>query len=306
MDVLARVIPFFLLIGLGAVIARLKLMDVAGARALAAYVFWVAFPALLIHSLAAMPPPDAALGAGLAAYAVGATAPLFVALLVGRLAKWDRPTRGGTAMASATTNTAFLGAPLAAALFGQAASAPASAVVAIDCTVIMALATAALRSAAEGTSAWRAAAKTLRNPLVAAALIGGALWLSGFALPAPLDLTLGMLRATASPVGLVALGIVIGLEAGRPSRRDSAALGLVLMLKLALAPALVWILIGMTDATPLFRATATLLAACPTAVSVFIQTRAYGAFERGGALAVVLTTVGAAITLPILGAMLQP
>src|SRR5688572_20868336 len=152
MDVLARVIPFFLLIGLGAAIARLRLVDLGGARALSTYVFWVAFPALLIHSLASMPPPDAAMGAGLAAYTAGATAPLVVALLVGRAAGWERQTRGGAAMASATTNTAFLGAPLAAALFGQAAVAPAAAVVAIDCTVIMALATAALRSAAEGSS----------------------------------------------------------------------------------------------------------------------------------------------------------
>jgi predicted permease len=97
------------------------------------------------------------------------------------------------------------------------------------------------------------------------------------------------------------------MEAGqRPSGREGAALGLIMVLKLLLAPALVWVLVGLTDATPLFRATATLLAACPTAVSVFIQTRAYGAFERGGALAVVLTTFGAAISLPILGAVLIP
>ena len=63
MDVLARVIPFFLMIGVGVVAARVRLISMDGARALSAYVFWIAFPALLIHSLAARPRPEPQLAA---------------------------------------------------------------------------------------------------------------------------------------------------------------------------------------------------------------------------------------------------
>lgn len=306
MDVLARVIPFFMLVAVGVVLGRVSLVDLAGARALSAYVFWVAFPALLIHSLSAMAPPDAAMAAGLAAYAVGVSAVLALALVAGRLMGWSRPARAGTAMASINANTAFLGAPLSVALFGAAAQGPSAALVAIDCTLIMALGTAMVRGAADDSSLWKAAAKTLRNPLVVAALIGAGLSFAGLRLIAPLETALGMLRATASPVGLVALGIVVGLEAGHGAREDAAPVSLAVAFKLLLAPVLVWLLVGLTEADPMFRATATLLAACPTAVHVFIQTRTYGVFARGGAMAVVLSTIGAAISLPILGAALIP
>lgn len=304
MDVLVRVIPFFLLIGCGVAAARARLIELAGARALSAYVFWIAFPALLVHSLAQMPRPGADMAAGLAAYAVGAVAPLAGTLLIGRALGWERKTRGGAAMAAVSGNTAFLGAPLAVSLFGAAAQAPAAAVVAIDCTIIMALASGVLRGAADNVSLWRAAGKTLQNPLVVAALVGAGLCFAKVAIPKPIEQTLGMLRATASPVGLVALGVVVGLEAGRPTGRDGAAIGVAMAGKLLIAPVLVWLLVGLTDAAPMFRATATLLAACPSAVNVFIQTRTYGAFERGGALAVVLSTIAAAASLPLIGGAL--
>src|SRR5438128_12322802 len=104
MDVLARVIPFFLLIGVGALAARTKLLDVAAARALSAYVFWIAFPALLVHSLATMPVPETAMAGWLAAYALGAGAALPLAILAGRALGWEREARGGAAMASVTGN----------------------------------------------------------------------------------------------------------------------------------------------------------------------------------------------------------
>jgi hypothetical protein len=304
MDVLARVIPFFLMIGVGVVAARARLITLDGARALSAYVFWIAFPALLVHSLAAMPRPEPQLAASLSAYALGAALPLFLALIVGRLLKWPREQRAGAGMASVGGNTAFLGAPLAASLFGAAASVPAAAVVAVDCTIIMVIATFTLRSAAgEG---WRATLKTTAgNPLVIAALIGITLCLAGLAPPRPIDEALGFLRATASPVGLVALGVVVGLEFGKMQRADTGATLLAVAFKLALAPALVWLFTGLVGAEPLFRATATLLAACPTAVNVFIQTRTYGVFARGGAMAVVIATLIAAASLPLIGGALR-
>jgi predicted permease len=301
MDVLARVIPFFLMIGVGIVASRARLISMDGAKALSTYVFWIAFPALLVHSLAAMPRPEAALARSLAAYAVSAAAPLFVALLVGRMLRWPREQRAGAGMASIGGNTAFLGAPLAVSLFGVEAAVPAAAVVAVDCTVIMAIATFTLRGAA-GEGWKKTLATTAGNPLVIAALVGLGLCLTGYDPVRPVNDALGMLRATASPVGLVALGAVIGLEFARPANADAAATATSVAFKLVLAPALVWLATGIAGAEPLFRATATLLAACPTAVNVFIQTRAYGVFARGGAMAVVLASLVAAVSLPLIGA----
>lgn len=304
MDVVLRVIPFFLLIAVGAAVARARLIDLAGARALSAYVFWVAFPALLVHSLSHAPAPDAALGISLAAYGVAATAPLFLVLILGRALGWSREARAGAGMASVVTNTAFLGAPLAVSLFGPAAAAPAAAVVAVDCTLIMAIASGTLRSAS-GDGSWKkTAALTATNPLVIAALTGLAMSYTQVLAPGPLDQVLATLRATASPVGLVALGVVIGLEFGRPARGESAPVATAVVFKTLLVPALVFAATPLVGADPMFRSVATLLAACPTAVSVFIQTRTLNVFARGGALAVVLATLVTIVTLPLLGGML--
>ena len=68
---------------------------------------------------------------------------------------------------------------------------------------------------------------------------------------------------------------------------------------------LVWIALGLVGASAEARATATLLAACPTAVNVFIQTRAFGVFARGAAEAVVAGTVLSALTLTLIAHFLS-
>jgi predicted permease len=51
---------------------------------------------------------------------------------------------------------------------------------------------------------------------------------------------------------------------------------------------------------PIARATVTLLAACPTAVNVFIQTRALDVFARGAAQAVIAGTILSLLSLTVL------
>jgi hypothetical protein len=116
-------------------------------------------------------------------------------------------------------------------------------------------------------------------------------------LPGPIDLPLSWLAATASPVALVALGGLIGRERERPGPDDVAPLALTLTLKLLVAPLLVWSALGLAGIEPPVRATLTLLAACPTAVNVFIQTRALDIYARGAALAVIMGAVISAASL---------
>lgn len=305
MEVLSRVIPFFLLIGLGAGVARARLIDLAGGRALSAYVFWIAFPALLIHSLSHAPAPTGSMAVSLGLYAVAMAAPLVLPLVAGRLLGWTKEEGRGAGMAAICGNTAFLGAPLAVSLFGGQAAAPASAMVAVDCTLIMLIGTAALRSASGDGSWGRIARLTATHPLVIAALIGLAMSYAGLVAPGPIDQALATLRATASPVGLVALGVVMGLEAGAfvPSEAQPVAVGV--LAKTVTAPVLVWLATGLGPVDPVFRNTATLLAACPTAVNVFVQTRALNVFAKGGAMVVVAATLVTVVTLPLLGALLS-
>lgn len=304
MDVALQLAPFFVLIVCGVLAARTRRMDLAAARALSTYVFWIAAPALLLHSLATTPAPDARMGLGLAAYSVGLLVVLGLVVVAGRLLGWTRDERAGAGCASMAGNIPFLIVPFALSLFGRGAAGPVAALLAVDSLVIVPVVAAMLRSAKGEESWFHAARASLANPLIIAPLIGAAMSYAGFAFLGPVDNVLAVLAATASPVGLVALGVVVGLEIGRPAPGETAPVLVAMLGKLVLAPVLVWFATGLVGVTGEMRACATLFSAAPTAVHIFIQTRTLDVYAKGAATGVVMSTIAAAATLTVLGGML--
>ena len=199
MEVALRLAPFFLLIALGVVAAKTKRIELPGARALSTYVFWIASPALLIHSLATTAAPNARMGLGLAAYSVGLLAVLVIVILAGRMLKWTREERAGAGCASMAGNIPFLSVPFALALFGPTAAGPVAALLAVDSLVIVPVVAAVLRSSKGEESWWHAARVSLANPLIISPLIGAAMAYAGLQFVGPVENVLGVLAATASP-----------------------------------------------------------------------------------------------------------
>jgi predicted permease len=300
LGMLARVAPVFLLIVAGVGLARLKVLDAAMAGGLSAYVFWIGFPALLIHALSRIGTPGPALAWGLAAYAGAALAVMALLFGLGLALGWSRADRAGATMSGGLGNSAFLGLPVAAAVLGPEAARLAAGVVAIDFVLVAGIGVALL-GWASGRSAVGAALRALINPIVAAALVGVLMALCGLALPAVLDRAVAAAAVSGSPVALVALGAALALrshtaaEAAPPWGPVAAAA----LAKLAILPLLTWGIVGLTPAPLAFRLGATLLAATPTAVNVFIQTRVLGVFAAGAAKTVALTTALAALTLSV-------
>lgn len=309
LDICARVWPFFLLVAAGVALSRLRLLDARMTQGLSAYVYWVGFPALLIHSLSRLGRPGHDLLLGLAAYAAAGLAIAAATVLAGRPSGWSKAERAGAGMAASVGNSAFLALPIAGAVLGAETARLAAGVVAID-FVVMAATGVGLLGWAAGRSVWRSTLQAFRNPVVAAALAGVALALLDIALPEPLDRAVGMAAASGSPVGLVALGAALGQ---RPSEGETGIetapawgpVAAAALAKLIAFPLLAWLVIGLTPAPPAFRAGATLLAAAPTAVNVFIQTRAYGVFARGAARTVALTTALSLATLALVALLLK-
>ena len=304
LDILSRVLPFFLLVGAGVALVRLRLLDEPMSRGLSAYVFWIGFPALLIHSLSRIGTPGPALAWGLAAFAGAALTVMAGLLLVGLALGWTREERAGAALSGGLGNSAFLGLPVAAAVLGPEAARLAAGVVAVDFVLIAATGIALLGWAA-GRSIPGSALRALGNPIVAASLIGVVMALTGLALPDLLDRAVGAAAVSGSPVALVALGAALALRSSESEAAPRAAPVLAAAAaKLLALPVLTWLAVGLTDAPTAFRLGATLLAATPTAVNVFIQTRALGVFARGGARTVALTTAAACVTLSAVAIML--
>lgn len=304
LDILSRVLPFFLLVGAGVALVRLRLLDEPMSRGLSAYVFWIGFPALLIHSLSRIGTPGPALAWGLAAFAGAALTVMAGLLVLGLALGWTREERAGAALSGGLGNSAFLGLPVAAAVLGPEAARLAAGVVAVDFVLIAATGIALLGWAA-GRSIPGSALRALGNPIVAASLIGVVMALTGLALPDLLDRAVGAAAVSGSPVALVALGAALALRSSESQAAPRTAPVLAAAAaKLLALPVLTWLAVGLTDAPTAFRLGATLLAATPTAVNVFIQTRALGVFARGGARTVALTTAAACVTLSAVAIML--
>ena len=238
-------------------------------------------------------------------YALAAGAPLILGPLIGKALGWSGIEGGGVAMAGAVGNTAFLGGPLAVSVFGPAAAPYAAQIVGVDCVIILCLAVTGLQMAALGVKPLTGLRRALSNPIVAAAVLGVTLSFLKLPLPVMVDKTLTLAAATGTPVALVALGAVIGLSNKKPTRREIQTVSLALMLKLVLVPVLVGLVLHLAGAPDLLVAVAVLMAACPTAVNVFIQTRNIGAFTREGALSVTFSTALSIATLTLLAAALS-
>jgi predicted permease len=317
LDVPQRVLPFFLLVAAGVTLARLRLFDARMSTGLSSYVYWIGFPALLVHSLSRVGAPDRALTLGLTAY--GACALLVVALMaaLGAALRWTREERAGSSLSASLGNSAFLGLPIAAAVLGPEAARLSAGAVAVDFVVVAALGVGLLGWAG-GRSTWRSLMQALRNPIVLAAMTGSAMALLGLSLPGVLDRSVAAAAASGSPVALVALGVALGLTglpaAGvpcDPTEEEPAPVPrwgpviIAAVAKLLLMPVLAWFATGLVDAPLPFRLGATLLAATPTAVNVFIQTKAYSVFERGGARIVALTTAVSCLSLSAVAVLLE-
>ena len=301
--VVLQVLPFFLIVGLGFAARWFKALDERAAEGLSAYVFWIGFPALLIDALARAPIAQAGFVRGLVAYGAVMVGVLVATVLIGRALRWPERTRAGAGLAAGVGNTAFLGLPLAVAVLGEAARAPAAALVAVDFVGVLSIGVVLVASAG-GRPLHKAVAHVAANPVILGAATGLALAWTHLVLPTAVAKPIAILAQTGSPVALVALGAV--LAAPNPGGAKSPLTPIVMAsaLKLFAAPALVFAAATAVGAPDEVRKVAVLLAACPTAVNVFIQTRAYGVYADGAAKIVAVTTAVSCVSLTVLASWL--
>ena len=306
MFVVQKVAPFFLVMLAGAALARGRILDAAGVTGLSRYVYWLGFPALLIHSLGAAAPPSPAVAVGLVGYAAGALCPLLLAALLGRAMRWPASVQAALPMCAGLGNTGFLGLPLVVSLMGARAQGWAGALVAIDWVVLASMSGMSLhRASGEDRSALQTLGRGLFTPIVAGAVVGTAQMLGGWRWPVPVEAAISTLSASATAAGLVALGAVLAARRTADAPREaSAPIWSAVAIKLLAGPACVAAAVTLSGAPAAFRAAAVVMAACPTAVTVFIQARTAGVFGEGSARVVALSTLLSAVSLTVIATLM--
>lgn len=312
-------VGFYLAVGF--FVLRWGVISRAAVPELSSLVFKLMFPAVIFASLVTsahtltltrLLTPAVAFGYG--------TVVFLSALYLPRLGRG----RSDPSFASVCThgNTAFLGIPLCAALFGPAGGALA-ALYDFGLTVVMwtvsayflvrfrpaapglagaspATGTGSAETAATGRP--RSLARDLVNPNTVALVLGLLIGKSPLTVPGPLLGAIQGIAATALPLAMLVVGAMIAsanpFTAGDRSLPRRLALGA--LTKLALGPALAFALTTLLGLPPFMRSVIVLQSAMPTMASTPVFLRHFGGDEQLAASAVLVTTILCFATIPLI------
>jgi predicted permease len=300
--ILALTAPLFLLVLLGYALTRWGRWPKPIADTLTRFVFSVAIPALLFRLMSdfsRLPPVDARL---LIAY-FGACMVVFLLgrLIAARLFRMDGVAQSVFALGGIFANTVLLGIPLAKVTLGERSLPAISLVLVFNALVLWTLVTISVEWARHRALSWsgyvQAAKAVLANPVVASILLGTGWGLAALPLPAFADQTLALISEAAIPLSLIALGMGLAEYGIRQGWRASAA---ITVLKLAVQPAVVWLLARALSLPPLETNAIVLLAALPVGANVYLMSRQFDTLGGPVAASLVLSTALAAVTTPLI------
>ena len=210
--------------------------------------------------------------------------------------------KSGPAFASlfqgATRMNTYTGLSVAFAVHNTSGLAAAAVAVAVIVPLGNLLGVAMLvRFGSSGTPSFAAAAGLiLRNPLIAACLIGIAMNVSGIGLPPVIGPILEIIGRAALPLGLMAVGAGLNFTAVREAR--NAVIGTA-ALKLAVTPAVTYAACQVFGVAGPAAVVAVMFMALPVSAASYVMSRQLGGDGPLMAGIVTATTLGAAVTLPL-------
>ncbi|MDX2185869.1 MAG: AEC family transporter [Opitutaceae bacterium] len=297
--------PVFLLIGLGAVLVRVRFVSEAFLRETNRVTYWLGLPALLFTSLAESFHDAEASRQILVALFLATLGVIFLAYVIARLLGLPSSAHGTFVQGAFRGNLAYVGLPVIYALPVATEGLRAAVTVAIAPMLVLYNCAAVIALIA---SQHKVELRTLRpllkqlatTPPLIATLAGIGWALSGWHMPIAIDQALSWLGQMALPLALLGIGGALARsQTGRNWRAPIAAA----TLKVVLAPVLGLLIGPRLGLTTLETGVVALLLACPTAgISYTMVTQLQGDEELASGT-ILISTVSAVFSLALLVAM---
>jgi len=304
-EVVNLALPFFGLMLAGAAAAKLFHIEERTGDRLNILVLYFALPAMIFRTVSGAPFEQLLnwpfiLATSLATFLVFAAAFAFAVLALGAQVH----VAGLQASAASYGNVGYMGLILSVVAFGEAAAVPAILIFCFDIAIQFALVplAGAIGTTAHGASraelGLRIARSVVLHPLFVAAAAGAVSAAIEFEPPTALATFLEMLSGAAAPAALFALGITL-------SKRRFSGVGrefpVIVGLKMFAHPVIVLTILSLIGGfDPLWISVAVLMAALPTAASVYIFAEQYDAYLEGASSSILVTTLISAVTVPAL------
>lgn len=297
-DLLNLTLPFFAVIALGFFAGRRAWVPVEAVPAINTFVFFFAMPALVGGSLARQD-IEALLDFRLLTGWLLAAVVLFAMGMAFARLRERAATLGQMAIsgqAAAVANVGFLALPITAANFGDDGVRLSATVLIVDLLIIIPISITMLE-ARSGSSRLQtfatAISRAIRNPFAIAILAGVALSATGLGLPGPTERFADFLGAAAAPTALFALGLSL---ATRKTEGDGMFVAGISVLKLAVHPLAVFLILTAMGVDLRTIVIATVIAATPVAQNVFVIATQYDTYARRMGTAILISTLCAVVT----------
>ncbi|WP_342247239.1 AEC family transporter [Pseudomonas sp. OTU5201] len=300
LQILGITAPIFILIGIGYLSARGRLVSAEQVLGMGKFVITFALPALVIRALLEKPLDDVFDATYLLAYGIGSQAVFWCGFLFARLVRKD--SLSGSALSGlgmSVSNSGFIGYPIVAMVLGSPAAVALALGMLVENLLMIPLALAIAELGRQNGGGLRAALldtflRLLRNPVIISISIGLGLALLGARLPSVPAKVVEMLAMASAPVALFVIGASLnGLRAGGLVK-DVAQLSIGKLLLHPLAVMLSFQLLPPVD--PVLRV-AGVLFACSPMMSIYpILGQRFG-LEGRCAAALVVCTVLAFVTI---------
>ncbi len=293
-EVIGLVLPFFGLIFLGFLVARLTRQPLEALGWMNTFIVYVALPALFFQLLAKTPFEKLTewnfiLGSVFSTYVVFSL--MFAASVF--LSRGEIAQSTIKALAAAYGNIGYMGPGLALLAFGEQAAVPVALIFCFEniihfavAPMMMALSGGEKRPAPE--LILDVIRKIVLHPFIIATAIGVAAAYFQFRPPLPAERLLVYLSNAAAPCALFAMGVTLAL---RPLNRVPAEMLPIALLKLIVHPLLCYVVLSAVgNFSPAWLFSAVLLAALPTATNVFVIAQQYGVWVQRASASVLITT----------------
>lgn len=295
-NVIGLVLPFFGLILLGFVVARITRKPLIEAGWMNTFIIYIALPALFFQLLSKTPIEKLTewgyiFGSVFSTYVVFAL--MFVWSAIRSRGEIAQSTIKG--LAAAYGNIGYMGPGLALLALGQDAAVPVALIFCFENILHFAIAPL-MMGLAGGTDepplriALGVVRKIALHPFILATVAGVGAAALDVSPPLPLERLLQYLANAAAPCALFVMGVTLAL---RPLTRMPAEIGVIVPLKLLVHPLICWVTLSWVgNFDPVWVWSAVLLAGLPTATNVFVIAQQYGVWvERASATILVTTTL---------------
>jgi len=290
--ILSVTLPFFALILLGFVAARLRWVPTEAVPAFNGFLLYFAVPAMLFRFAANTPIRQLTDVSFFAAWGI---AGVVVVVLVTAVARRLHETPRDAAffgLAGAVANAGFLGVPMLVALLGERAAAPVILAIVADLVIVSSAGLALAEMGGATEQGWKsdmrdAALRIFLNPFVLSMALGAAFSGFGWKVATPAAEIVKLLADAAGPCALFAIGVSL-VRPDAPLR--SPILALPIAAKLLLHPLIVWLAMQLFGIDEFATRVAVLTAALPSAGWVFIFAIRYRADAGRISATILLTT----------------